>query len=237
MLRQLIAILRSSDPLRAMGDNFARMLRITYEMTVAAGDIYFGKKVAPAERTRIYEQDVEVNQLERTIRKQVVAHLSLRGNMPDVPYCLLLMSLVKDVERLGDYAKNLSQVVDIWEGPLPENQIKQELVEIRRGVEEAFRSTPEIVATSDQERALFLIRQGRDIAHRCDALLQRIASGECEAGATVARVLGARYYKRIGGHVLNLLSSVVMPLHKVDYYDEDELARSREEAAKVKREG
>ena len=36
-------------------------------------------------------------------------------------------------------------------------------------------------------------------------------------------VLATRYYKRIGGHVLNVLSSVVMPLHKVDYYDEDVL--------------
>ena len=37
-------------------------------------------------------------------------------------------------------------------------------------------------------------------------------------------VLCARYYKRIGGHALNVLSAVVMPLHKVDYYDEDEIA-------------
>jgi hypothetical protein len=36
-------------------------------------------------------------------------------------------------------------------------------------------------------------------------------------------VLATRFYKRIGGHVLNVLSSVVMPLHKVDYYDEDEV--------------
>ena len=39
-------------------------------------------------------------------------------------------------------------------------------------------------------------------------------------------VLGTRYYKRIGGHVLNVLSSVVMPLHKVDYDDEDEIQKS-----------
>ena len=44
-----------------------------------------------------------------------------------------------------------------------------------------------------------------------------------DAGKTTALVLGARYYKRIGGHLLNVLSSVVMPLHKVDYYDEDEV--------------
>jgi phosphate uptake regulator len=224
MLRELLTILRSSDPLRAMRDNFVRMLQLTHEMTLTAGEIYFGKKATAGDRTRIYDQDVEVNQLERTIRKQVVAHLSFKGNVPDMPYCLLLMSLVKDVERLGDYAKNLSEVVDIWPERLPDDEIRQELLEIRRGVEEAFQSTAEVFTASDEERALVFIRQGRDIAHRCESLLQRIASGSCETGVTVAQVLGARYYKRIGGHVLNVLSSVVMPIHKVDYYDEDELA-------------
>jgi hypothetical protein len=38
---------------------------------------------------------------------------------------------------------------------------------------------------------------------------------------TTALVLALRYYKRIGGHPLNVLSSMVMPLHKVDFFDED----------------
>jgi phosphate uptake regulator len=229
MLRELISILRSTNPLRAMGENFSRMLHIAYDMSIAAGKIYFGEKDSPVDRTRIYEQDVEVNQLERTIRKQVVAHLAFKGNIPDVPYCLLLMSLVKDVERLGDYAKNLIEVTEI-EATLRDDDIRQELLEIRRGVEEAFQSIYDIFESSDQERALRLIRQGRDIAHRCDALILRIANGECEARATTAQILGTRYYKRIGGHVLNILSSVVMPLHKVDYYDEDEIEPEREES-------
>jgi phosphate uptake regulator len=208
------------------------MLQITYEMTVDAGKIYFGKTATPGDRTRLYEQDVEVNQLERTIRKQVVAHLSFPGNIPDMPHCLLLMSLAKDVERLGDYAKNLSEVIDIWPEKLPDDEIRQELLEICHGVEEAFRSAAEVFSFSDEERALIYIHQGRDIAHRCDALLQRVASGSCEAGVTAAQVLGARYYKRIGGHVLNVLSGVVMPLHKVDYYDEDEIAKEAAEGSK-----
>ena len=39
--------------------------------------------------------------------------------------------------------------------------------------------------------------------------------------AQVLQKVLPRYYKRIGGHVLNVLSGVTMPLHKVDYYDED----------------
>lgn len=225
MLRELISILRTKDPLQAVGDNFAKMLQLTYEMTHVAGDIYFGKKCDPADRSQIYRQDVEVNQLERTIRKHVVAHLSLHKSSPDVPYCLLLMSLVKDVERLGDYAKNLTEVQDICSVPLPDDEIKQELLEIRSGVEKAFQSTADVQASSDQERALQFIREGRSIAHRCRALLRRIAKRPAEPCVITAEVLGCRYYKRIGGHVLNILSSVVMPLHKIDYYDEEEIAR------------
>ena len=102
MLRELISIFRKDDPLAAMGANFARMLNLTLDMTIAAGEVYFGNQSSPSDRTRLYEEDVQVNQLERTIRKQVVAHLSVTSNTPNLPYCLFLMSLVKDVERIGD---------------------------------------------------------------------------------------------------------------------------------------
>ena len=221
MLRELIKIFRAEEPLGKMGTNFAQMLKITFETTVRAGDIYFGKPATPEERTWIYKQDVKVNKLQRKIRKQVIAHLSLAGNALDLPYCLLIMSLVKDVERLGDYAKNLSEIVDAHSGPLPDDEIVAELREIRSGVEAAFEAVAEVFQKSDTERAVELIRQGQDLARRCDMLVVRIARSDHPAGPTTALALGTRFYKRIGGHVLNVLSSVVMPLHKLDYYDED----------------
>lgn len=230
MLRELLSIFRTgSVPVTEMGREFTRMLRLALENTLAAGEIYFSKTTTPEQRSRIYEQDVDINKLERAIRKRVVAHLSLPGNRLDVPYCLLLMSLVKDVERIGDYAKNLSEVVDIHPEPLPESDILRELREIRRGIEAAFKAAAEVFESSDRERALELIAKGRDTAHRCEVLLERIARSSYGADVTTAFVLGIRYYKRIGGHVLNVLSSVVMPLHKVDYYDEDEIRHHGEE--------
>ena len=224
MLRELLSIFKTSNPLQAMGENFARMLRVTNEMTLAAGEIFFEMKVTPDDRTAIYERDVKVNQLQRTIRKQVVSHLSMTGNRSDVPYSVLLTSLIKDVERLGDYAKNLCEVVDIQEEALPDDEIVRELREIRRRVEAAFQVASEVFSTSDRERAVQLIQRGRDVAHRCDALISRISRSSYGPATTAALVLGTRYYKRIGGHVLNVLSSVVMPLHKVDYFDEDEIS-------------
>jgi len=223
MLRELLTIFRSGEPLSDMGDSFGTMLKLTYESTLEAGKVYFRMEAEPEARTRIYQQDVKVNKLERSIRKQVIAHLSLAGNTASLPYCLLLMSLVKDVERIGDYAKNLAEVPDFHPGPLPDHELVGELKEIRKVVESLFAAAEDVFKSSDRERAVELIRQGRDTAHRCDVLVERVAHSDFDAGATTAVVLGTRYYKRIGAHVLNILSSVVMPLHKLDYYDEKEL--------------
>ena len=223
MLRALFGILRTHDPLQTIGESFGRMLKLTLEMTLSAGDIAFGGNATPESRSGIYELDVEVNQLERSIRKRIVAHLSIPGSRADVPHCLLLMSLAKDVERLGDYAKNLSEVVDIRDSPLPDNDVVAELREIRRGVEAAFQAASDIFHASDREQAMQMIQQGRDNAHRSDLLITRIGRAGYDGETTTALVLATRFYKRIGGHVLNILSSVVMPLHKIDYYDEDEL--------------
>ena len=226
MLQELLKIFRPGNTLSVIADDFSKMLGLGCEMTATAGSIYFREALPPEVRTRLYEQDVEVNMLERTIRKRVVAHLSVRVNTPDLPYCLLLMSLVKDVERIGDYAKNLSEVVDIYPGELPDDDIVAELREIRGAVETGFQAASKVFMESDRETALRLIRRGQDSAERADGLLSRIAQLNYDSGKTTALVLGARYYKRINGHMINLLSSVVMPLHKVDYYDEDEITQA-----------
>lgn len=224
MLRELLSIFRDDNPLRSMADHFSRMLEMTYEMTLSAGEIFFSARAAPEDRRRILEADVEVNTLQRTIRKEIVAHLSVQGHGADLPYCLLLMSLVKDVERLGDYAKNIAEIVDLRSEPPPDDELGTELRAIRRGVEAEFRAAAQAFVTSDRAAATTLIREGRSLAQRCDDLIERISRGPHDANTTTVLVLGARYYKRIGGHVLNLLTSVVMPLHKLDYYDEDEAA-------------
>lgn len=223
MLKELLSVFRSIEPLAKLANNFGTMLRLSYDLTVRAGESYFGEPATAEQRTKIYKQDVKVNKLERKIRKRVIAHLSLQTNTADVPYCLLLMSLVKDAERIGDYAKNLSEVRELHPEPLPESDILAELREIRSGVESGFAATSDVFARSGREEAAELIREGRAIAHRGDALLAAIARSPFPADTTTAFVLAARYYKRINGHILNILSSVVMPLHKLDYYDEREL--------------
>jgi phosphate uptake regulator len=133
------------------------------------------------------------------------------------------MSLVKDVERIGDYAKNLAEVRQYHPLPLPDDEYVGELKAIREGVEQSFSIASDVFKTSDHERAVDLIREGRSLTQRCDMLVSRVAASDYGARDATAVVMGTRFYKRIAAHVLNVLSSVVMPLHKLDYYDEKEI--------------
>jgi phosphate transport system protein len=171
-------------------------------------------------RVELRKRDVQINMVEREIRKQVITHLTINKDPGDVPYCLLLMSIVKDVERLGDYAKNLAQIRDDGGAPIPDDANGVELHVIRSAAEATFGVLSEVFATSDSKRAVRLIQEGRKINRRCDELVAKVARSTYDAATTTSMVLGTRYYKRIESHLLNILSGIVMPLHKLDYYDE-----------------
>ena len=223
MLRELLDLFRSDDAISRMGQTFGEMLTLARDLTLSAGGYYFDTPPTPDERTAVYRQDVQLNKLQRRLRKQVITHLTVSTVPHDAAYGLLLMSLVKDVERIGDYAKNLVEVYDEGGGPLPDDDNCLELREIRAVVDDSLRAVGDVFAKSDTPTALDLIRQGREVNRRCDMLVTRIAGSDYNAATTTTLVLGTRYYKRIQSHLLNVLSGVVMPLHKLDYYDEDSL--------------
>jgi phosphate uptake regulator len=227
MLKELIAVFRSKEPLQESGELFQQMLRLSLEVVRKGGAILFsGEAPAPDLRKNLQKSDVEVNRLERRIRRQVVVHLTTTSSGTSIPYCLLLMSLVKDVERIGDYGKDLATVLNMTEDPLPEDELVSDLRRIGSEVEAELEAACEVVQDADRDRAIELIRSGRHQVDRCEALVTRISRSQYPAGTAVALTLAARSYMRISGHVLNLLSSVVMPLDRLDYYDEKDIARA-----------
>ena len=73
----------------------------------------------------------------------------------------------------------------------------------------------------DEFERAFPVAVCHDVFNYLAVLVLPIRHGDHDAATTTALILGTRYYKRIGGHVLNVLSRVVVPLDEVDYYDED----------------
>jgi phosphate uptake regulator len=232
MLKELLSLFRSDDAIARMAADFSEMVDLSQGLTVRAGHVLFVEGESEAEELEaISKSDIQINKLERSIRKQLIAHLILTRDPGDVSYCLLLMSLVKDVERLGDYAKNVAEIRSEGGGPLPGDENGGEIGRIRDAVEATYGSVNRVFATSDAREASRLIQEGRAVNRRCDDLITRVAGSSYDAATTTTMVLAARYYKRIESHLLNILSGVVMPLHKLDYYDEDILAAAGGEGA------
>lgn len=220
--KELFSVFKSDRPIDSASKNFARMLALVQEMVLEASAVYWGQDYSPEERTALFKKDVEVNKLQRIIRKQLVAHIT-NTECRHVPYAMLIMSLTKDVERLGDYAKNLVELAEMRQDELPADEQVRELRQICESTQELVREAADVFLGSDEERAVELTVEGRNSAKRCDKLIEHVAKGEYRTSTAVVLALGARFYKRINGHVLNLLSGVIMPLHKLDYFDESAL--------------
>ena len=54
----------------------------------------------------IYAMDKKINEFERDVRRKVMTHLAV-GGKEDIGSGLVLVSVVIDIERIGDYTKNI----------------------------------------------------------------------------------------------------------------------------------
>lgn len=217
MWKELFQVLSDNNPVEPMTQELMQMLEITKEMSSLVHKHVFDQDFGVDQRAAIYKLDIKVNKLERSIRKRVITHLSISHD--HVSYCLLLMSLIKDAERVGDYLKNISEVPELGGAQIPDGPLKTELQEIIDLAVEMLKTTPDILANEDTERATDLLQLGRNTGKRCDVLLVELAKSDLTAAQTTSMVLLTRFHKRLGAHLLNILSSVVMPLHKIDFYD------------------
>jgi phosphate transport system protein len=163
--------------------------------------------------------DHKVNEAERDIRRELVVHASVQGAI-DTPAILVYMSIVKDIERIGDYAKNIFDLandgIDLSTG-MYAGEIAQAAVE----VPDFLRDAAAAFATRDAERSKALLHRGDDLLDGFDARVSALVREEHPDHQSVAAALMHRYLKRIVAHAMNVLSAVVMPIDRLDYFDED----------------
>jgi phosphate transport system protein len=134
----------------------------------------------------------------------------------EFPACLVLMSIVKDAERVGDYGKNLFDLAEIAPRP-PEGEHRQTLVELKDRISEMMAACREVFDSSDRDAATELIVEAKKIEDLCDEKVRVMVQGAPPDPMSPAYVLAYRYFKRVTAHLRNISSSVVQPLHKLDF--------------------
>jgi phosphate transport system protein len=163
--------------------------------------------------------DHGVNAAERDIRRELVVHASVHGAI-DTPAILVYMSIVKDIERIGDYAKNLFDLASDG-ADLSTGLYTGEVTSLASEVPAFLTEAAAAFRDRDADAAKALLHRGDALLDRFDDRVSALVREEHPDHQAVAVALTHRYLKRIVAHGMNVLSAVVMPVDRLDYFDED----------------
>jgi len=184
----------------------------------AATGAVFGGGKSKATKNEVRSTDHGINVAQQEVRRSLVLHASVGGTI-DVPLVLAYMSVVKDVERIGDYAKNLYDLAKFgvnFEGADDYDVLARYHAAVAQLIDDAA----EVFAERDVEKSQKLIDKADGFLREYDKLTKAAYLSEGLPSDAVARALYYRYLKRITAHVMNLMTSLVMPIDRLDYYDE-----------------
>lgn len=219
MFKNLLDFWKGKDFLTNVLDEFGKMLEDARDMfDMVCQNLLENKKIDGLE-DRIYSVDKKINLFEKDIRKKIIAHLSIQPSV-DVPMSLLMMSVVKDAERLGDYAKNIYQINRVMKKPINKKIFYKHFNETDKKIIEMFDATKKAFIESNEEVAKGIWETERSIVKKCDNIIEDLAKSSLTADEAVTFTLMARYFKRTAAHLTNIATSVILPISELDFFDE-----------------
>ena len=201
--------------LERMRAEFCEMVDAGRHAFALATDALLGETSLQAVQKDLLKTDKRINRAERQIRKEIVVHASVHGTDEFAP-CLVLMSIVKDAERLGDYAKDLFHVVSLAP-QLPVGEHLEQFKSLRDRALSLLIDCHRAIEVHDEDIAVRVIVEAQKIGDLCDRHVDAFIRSSQSDELAVAYALEYRYFRRIASHTSNIASSVVQPLHKLDF--------------------
>jgi phosphate uptake regulator len=220
MWKELIKIWKSDDLLVQAWDNSFEMLQLSREMFIQSVSM-LRKQSKEKTLVALKKRDREINEFHRDIRRKVMTHLVMQEDSTDIPNGLVLINMVVDIERVGDYCKNILDLAISTPKTLKTEKVSEELKLIEDEVIKRFDQTMEALHSQDSEVAKELIATHRKmVAKTSDKLVDQILQGEItfKSQSKAAEIaLYARYLKRIGSHLTNIMTTLVNPFEAIGY--------------------
>ena len=220
VFKNLVNIWKSEDSLSQAWASSNEMLTLSHVMfTDSIGALRSGEKNKVIKS--IKQRDTDINKYQRDIRKKVVTYYSISKDVTNLDSGLVLINMVVDIERIGDYTKNILDLAKHHPNKFVSEKISDDLRVVEKAVIERFGNTIKAVEEMDEEVAKQLIKSYRsDLGKLSDNLVSSSISGKLQIGVehkASSMVLYARYLKRIGAHLKNITSVVVNPFESIGY--------------------
>lgn len=218
MWQELLKIWKSDNLLDQAWNTSYEMLETTHEMFLESLRA-LREKGHDTIRKEIRAKDKKINKYEREVRRDVLTHLAVRG-AHDIPAGLVLITIIIDIERIGDYTKNIVDLVDAHEDTLIAGKYDKILTKIEDSIKSVFKETISCLRESRQEDAIKLLSDYKWVNTECDKNLIDIVKNKdssLDPGTAAALAIYFRYLKRIHSHLRNIITSVVNPFDRIGY--------------------
>ena len=220
IFREIVNLWKSEDLLSQAWDESYKMMMLSNEIFTQAI-----KYLREGENQDIIKalkkRDVEINIFQRDVRRKVVTHYAISQDIDDLPNGLVLLNMVVDVERLGDYTKNILDLALNHPNIIKSEEFSEDLYHVEQEVISRFSKTIEAIHTQDADVAQsMMVSYKETLTSISDDIVNGCISGEITLGdesKTVSLALYARYLKRIGAHLKNITTVLINPFDAVGY--------------------
>ena len=208
------------DHIEAQVQRMVTEARHTFDLAMNA--VTGGSVASVADEVRRTDRQINVTEME--IRRELVVHFSVHAG-GDATEMLVFMNMVKDLERIGDYNKNIFDLAE--EGvSFTEADDLERILGFRDEISSRIALMGEILTVRDEERARAYIARSDELRREFDTLVNGLVHSTEPALHAVPRALLYRFLKRITAHSMNVVTAVVMPVDRLDYYDEADDTRT-----------
>ncbi len=172
-------------------------------------------------RSRVKGMDRAVNHFQDDVRKRIYRHLALTRDR-DLLSALQLHDIVNEIERVGDYSKNIAELAEMVPAEVDWGEHEEGMADARGKVLEMFDLCYTTVETADKEaaRRCELLYQG--VGNYCDDTLEALVGHDHGEEPMVERrvlslVLMLRYTKRVAAHLKNAVVTITNPYQRLGY--------------------
>jgi phosphate uptake regulator len=220
IFKEILAIWKSDNLLSQAWEDSLRMLSLSNDIFVQSIQYFNSGENIDAVKA-LKKEDQSINDYYQLVRRKVITHYSIDKPPIDTSGGLTLINMVVDIERIGDYCKNISDLTLMREGPIDFGELSNKIKSIEEEVESRFTKTIKAIQDQDETLADELLKSYKKMITKVsDDIVKNVASGKIQfndssQGASI--VLYARYLKRIGAHLKNITSTIVNPYDRIGY--------------------
>ena len=151
----------------------------------------------------------------------MLTHLTIAGSQNIVPG-LMLVSIVIDVERIGDYTKNIAELAMGHPTRLKGGRFEEDLVEIETAIRDHFPRVIKVLENQDKELGRSIMQKEKTISKKSDGIQasiikERDLDKTMSISDAVTLALYARFLKRTNCHLNNIATAVVNPFPRIGF--------------------